>query len=1035
MLRMIDPGRRRGWNIADFALHHGKVVILAVAGMCLMGFYALSTLPSGIYPDVAFPRIVVIAERGEEGVESMMIGVTRPIEEAVNAIPGLKRVRSKTIRGASEFSLDFLPTANMQDALSQSRARVSQAVSDMPDINLTIEQQTPSVFPVISFNVALDKSTAKAPIDDPAALNDWAQVELKPRFTRLPDVFMVSVQGAQTRQVIVEVDPAKLSSASLSMDDVVNALRDANAVGAVGMLERDYRQFQLLVSGELKSLDEIGAVPVAMRGGAPILLSDVAKVSLGAADRTSVVTGNGDDAVVLSIFMRFGGKVTNLSDSVTRTLDQVQPLLPPGVSIHPVYDQAHLVRESLAGVRDAIGIGMLLAIGVLWVFLRSMRLTLIAGITIPISILGTFALMSLLGESLNLMSLGGIAVAVGLIIDDAIVVVENIARRLLVEKDRRAAAVDGVREIFGAVVGSSLTTIVVFIPLVLLEGIVGQFFRALALALAVGIAVSMVISLTLTPLMCASALGPRPSDGASAAWMDSFAARIGNGVRYALVHRLAFTLALAVLLLGAGFIAAKQETGFLPEMDEGGYVLDYTMPVGASLGETDRNCRAIEKILRETPDVASFSRRTGAELGFFATEQFSGDFLIGLKPKSQRRDGAEISEELRSRINTEIPQIEISFVQIMQDTINDLAGNASPIEVKVFGTDYHRIQSTAEKVAAVMEKIPGIVDVSSGVSFGSPEITWNVDRVAASRAGLDASSINERMRAALLGVEATKLRRGERLLPVLVRYPDGWRRNEGWLQELPIANAAGRAIPISSVAHIEEKLSANELSRENQQPVVSVESNITGGDLGGISRKLSAALASIPLPAGVRFEIAGQIESQAEAFRNLLLVLGLGCGLVWLLLVAQFRSYRLPLIIFLTVPPSQIGALLALRLTGTPLNISSFMGMIMLVGLVVKNGIIFIEYTAQLREEGMATLEEALSVAARVRLRPILMTSLAAIFALLPLAFNLGSGAELQRPLAIAVIGGLSVSTVFTLLIVPIAHSWLGEPSRERVQP
>lgn len=1019
-----------GGGVAAFALRHRKAITLCILGLCAWGAAAVFYLPEGIYPDVAFPRIVVIAERGEESVENMLVAVTRPIEDAVNAVPGLKRVRSKTIRGASELSLDFLPSADMRDGLSQTRARVATALSEISGVATTIEQQTPSVFPVISFNVSFDPALGKEPVRDLGALLEWTRIVLKPRLSRLPEVFLVTVQGAETRQITVEADPARLAAAHVGLDDLVKALKGGNDVQAVGILERDYKQFQLLASHELRSIQDIEEIPIASKDGKTMPLRNLARVSLGLADRTTVVTGDGKDSVIVSLFMRFGGKVIDLSDRVGETLEELAPALPPGVTLRPVYDQAHLVRESIAGVRDAIVIGIGLAVAVLWVFLGSWRTTLIAAVSIPISVLGTFAIMSVFGESLNLMSLGGVAVAIGLIIDDAIVVVENIARRLRSNERRTRAIIEATQEILGAVVGSSLTTVVVFLPLIFLEGIVGQFFRALALALAVGILVSMVVSLTLTPVLAAGRLGPRAGETTGRRWMDQLAGFYESWAIRALKRPVLAALILVIVILLGAFGSFHQATGFLPEMDEGGVVLDYTMPVGTSLGETDKNCRKIEAILKNTPGVGSFSRRTGAELGFFATEQFTGDFLVGLKSRGEREEeSAEIVDTLRERIAREVPQIEISFVQVMQDTINDLAGNPAPIEVKVFGNDYASIQRTADDVASRMEKVRGVVDVTSGVSFGSPEMTYRIDAPAAGRLGLASAEVESQLRTALLGEEATKLRRADTLMPVVVRYPDSIRRDVGWLARLPIATAAGKMIPASLVSTIEEKININELARENQQPVVSVEANISGTDLGSAAAAIRKSLETIPHARDIRFELGGQVQSQEMAFRNLLLVLGLAVGLVFVLLVIQFRSFRLPFIIFLTLPPSQIGGLLLLRLTGTPLNISSIMGLIMLVGLVVKNGIIFIEYAAQLRLEGVPTLAEALATAGRVRLRPILMTSLTAIIALLPLALNLGSGAELQRPLAIAVIGGLSVSTLFTLFIVPVVHLLLGEPA------
>jgi CzcA family heavy metal efflux pump len=1026
--------------IPAYALHHKKAIIFIILGLCLLGLYSIYSLPSGIYPDVAFPRIAVIAERGEDSVENMLIGVTKPLEEAVNAVPGLTRVRSRTIRGGSELSLDFSEKTDMTEALSQTRARVSALLPDLPSgLTTTIEQQTPSVFPVISFNVTLDASRATGLIRDGADLDLWAKNDLKPRLSRLTDVYMVTVQGSQTSQIIVEPDPRRLAESNLNIVDLTNSIGEANVIGAVGVLERDYRQYQLLASNELTSIDNISSLPVVTRSGKTIHVRDVARVYRGLADRNSSVTGNLQEAVVVSLFMRFNGKVTSLSDLMQETIDEITPKLPPGVSITPVYNQADLVRESLSGVRDAIIVGMILAIMVLWAFLSSWRITLVAGISIPLSVLITFAIMSALGQSLNLMSLGGIAVAIGLIIDDAIVVVENVSRHFMLSRDRLRSVIEGTREITGAVVGSSLTTVVVFIPLVYLEGIVGQFFRAMAITLTVGILVSMVVSLTLIPIISSGErLGPHEKEKTSRKWMEYIAAFYEKNIRRMLMQPWKTAGAILLTAIIGLLLVMNQSTGFLPSMDEGGFVLDYDMPVGTSLSETDKNCRKIEEILTQVPEVRSYSRRTGMELGFFVTEQYTGDFLVSLKPlKDRDRSSNEIIDEVRQRILKEVPQIAVSFVQIMQDTINDLSGSSAPLEVKIFGNDYRVIQDLSANAIKIMEEVAGVVDIEPGVSYGSPEITYEINADAVSRAGLTSQDVENQLRTALLGEEATRLRRNNYLIPVVVRYADSIRKDPTWVSQIPLADSTGRTVPASLVSKIREAINVNELSRENQQPLVSLQANISGRDLGSVASELSAKLAKLELPSGVRVELGGAITSQKKAFKNMMMVLVIAIGLVFLLLVIQFRSYRLPLVIFFTIPFSQIGALLALRLTNTELNISAWMGLIMLVGLVVKNGIILIEYTAQLRDQGIATLSEALAVAGRTRLRPVLMTSMTAIIALFPLALNIGSGAELQRPLAIAVIGGLSVSTLFTLVVIPVAHLLVDEPehrSQNRIE-
>ncbi|MFO1054628.1 MAG: efflux RND transporter permease subunit [Planctomycetota bacterium] len=1002
--------------------HHRRALFVLLALGLVGGVFAVQHSARAIYPGVAFPRIVVIAERGEQPVQAMLAEVTRPMERAL-VVPGLTRVRSKTVRGASELSLDFAEDTDMLEALSEVRARVAQA--GLPgDVELVIERQTPAVFPVLSVNV-IPGEAQRADAVARAELAEWIELELAPRLSRLPDAFRVTVQSGDTREFVFEVDPLALAAARLDVLDVEQALRSANQVAAVGLSSTESLQYQLLVDGRFRSVDEVTGLAIAREGADPILLGSLGRVIETTATRSMIVTGGGADGVVVSVMLRDGGKVTDLSRDVTRVLDEIAPGIPFGGRIEPVYDQAQLVEASIDGVRDAIALGALLSIVVIALFLADWRMTLVASVAVPVSVLLTIALFPLIGESLNLMSLGGLAVAIGLIIDDSIVVVENVARRRHLDPDRSGFHVvcEATGEVFGAIVGSSLTTVVVFLPLVLLPGVVGQFFRSLSLALGVSIVVSMVISLVYAPLMLASPwLLPRPGVRARRLMtrlQDGYARMVGWSLRRPLG-----TIAILLTLLMLGMAGVRGiGSDFLPQMDEGGFVLDYTLPVGTSLLDTDATCRRIESILRETDEVASFSRRTGAELGFFATEQFTGDMLVGLKPRSHREhDVFEVIDGLRERFAHEVPQAEVEFVLVMADTIADLEGNPEPIEVKILGAEYPVLQDFANAVADRIGHLPGVVDVANHVSFGSPELTWRPDPVRAAAAGLTTESIAAQMRAQRLGSVATRVQQGDRFLDLRVRYPSPWRNEveiDGDGPDAFVTTRDGKRVPLRSVASFERRLAENELERENQVPMVRVTAKVAGTDLGSASAAVAAAVAGLPRPAGVRFEMDGTIRSQERAFDRMLIVFALGSGLVFLLLVVQFRSLRLPAVLFLALPFGQVGGLLALRMTGITLNIGSGMGLIMLVGLVVKNGIILIEHAQQRRREGLDE-REAITAAARVRLRPILMTTLAAIAGLLPLALGFGAGAELQRPLAVAVIGGLVVSTAFALWIVPL---------------
>ncbi|MEZ6015044.1 MAG: efflux RND transporter permease subunit [Planctomycetota bacterium] len=1018
---------------------------MLLALLVLAGVDAVSRSARSLFPAVAFPRIAVIAEIGEAPVTGVMIALTRPIEQAVAAVPGLARVRSKTVRGASELSLDFDPRTDMREALSLVRARVASA-NLPPETQVIIERQTPSLFPVFSFNVLPSEADANDPVAR-ARLAEWVELDVAPRLARLADAFQVSVQSGDTREYVFEADPLALAQAGLDLTAIEDALSAANRVEAVGRASTEGLQYQLLVDGRLRTVAELEAVAVVRDGAAPLRLAELGKVVEATVERTMIVTGGGRDGVVVNLFLREGGLVTRLSTEARAILTEVTAQLPTGVRMEPVYDQAGLVNASIEGVQDAIALGALLSVIVIALFIGSWRITLVAGLAIPLSVLLTIAVFPLLGQSLDLMSLGGLAVAIGLVIDDAIVVVENVARRRAQRPDATLfeAVAHGAGEVVGAIVGSSLTTVVVFLPLVLLEGVVGQFFRSLSLALGLSIVMSMFVSLIFSPLMLLlPGLAPR-ANVAPRRWMEALQRGYGRAVERLCGHPGLVACALVVTLLVGGTALPGLQTGFLPEMDEGGFVLDYTLPVGTSLAETDANCRRIEAVLRETPEVVSFSRRTGAELGFFATEQFTGDFLVGLTDRSARaRTVFEVMDGLRERFARELPQAEVEFVQIMQDTIADLAGNPEPIEVKLLGADYATLQECADRVEAALEHVPGLVDVANHVSFGSPELTWRPYPDRAALAGLTTASIAREVGAQRLGHVATAVQERDRFVDVRVRLAPRWASDEradapgpavflrpaaqDALSAFGGANGDAATVPLSALATFTRALAENELERENQVPLVRVTAAVSGRDLGAVAQDVERVVSGVPRDASIRVELGGQVASQGRAFENLLVVFGLGIGLVFLLLVTQFRSIRLSLVLFLALPFGLLGGLLALRLTGVALNISSGMGLIMLVGLVVKNGIILIEYAQELRREGRAE-RDAVIEAARVRLRPILMTTCAAIAGLAPLALGVGAGAELQRPLAIAVIGGLSVSAAFSLVVVPLGCIFLARGS------
>ena len=1019
-------------RIAGAVLRHSAAVHLAAALLTLGGIWALLTLPAGIYPEVTYPRIVVLAKGGTFEADEMTVAVTRTLEQAVSGVLGLQRIRARTVRGATELSLDFRPKADMEFALSQVQGRLAAAQPGLPaGLELSAERLTPSVFPMLQYELTGA---------DPLVLRDLAEFTVAPRLAGVRDVGSVEVQGGRVREISVQLDPERLVAEGVSVMQVAGAIGAGDQAEAAGRVDRGYRQYAIVVSGLTNTPEAVGRIVVKTAGDRQVRVADLGTVGYGAEDLFQIVSGNGRPAALVNISRQPNGNTLDLQASVRAALDSIRPVLPAGVRLEPVYDQAALVRESLTSVRDAMLLGGALAILVLLLFLGELRTTLAAGLSLPLTVAITFLGIALAGDSLNLMSLGGVAVAIGIIIDDAVVVVENIERRLARHPGEPAHQVvrEATDEIVGPVAASTITTIVVFLPLGLLSGVVGEFFRSFAIALAVAVLLSLLLAMTVIPSLVAGwALrrGERPSGDTARrrGWLripklplDALEHRYARAIGWMLARRrVAAAVAVGLLLLAVG-LSRVMGTGFLPEMDEGGFILDYRAPAGGALAETDRQVRVLEEILRADPDVQAFTRRTGSELGFAATAPNTGDFTVLLKPRGHRAASVyEVIDRIRSEAEARAPAVEVEFVQLMQDVIGDLAGSPEPVELKLFSRDQRAAERAAVAVARAVEPVPGLVDLFDGVQGDNPELRVELDPARVARLGLSTSDVGAQAKAALFGTEGGSAREPDRLVPIRVRLPDSARYDPEVLRRVPIVGPSGW-LPLGELGEVRDTGSASELRRENLRPYVAVTGRTSGRSLGSVMRDVTARVRRVTLPAGVSLEIGGQYASQRAAFRELLGVLALAVGAVLLVLVAQFGSLRGPLAIVLAIPLGLTGALAALAATGVPFNVSSFMGVILLVGLIVKNGILLLDAAHAAADAG-ATPEEALARAGRTRLRPILMTTLCTLAGLVPLALGLGAGAELQRPLALAVIGGLVVSTLVTLLVVPVFLEIFGE--------
>ncbi len=1010
-------------DIGRFATRNATAIVFITAALCIAGIYAALQMPSSVFPQTNFPRCVILVDNGVMPADEMMATITRPIEEAMKDIPGAMSVRSATGRGSAEVNVFFNWQVDMQQSELYVNSRLAQIRSSLPTTaTAVIWRLTFSAFPIIGVSLT-------SPTRDITSLWETARYDIKPRFLRVPGVARVDLVGGRTPEYHVIVDPLRLSAAHLGLADVSDALVRNNLVSPTGMHEEDHTLYLTVVDGRVHGINEIEQVTVAVVNGRPLRVKDFARVERQREPVFNVVTADGVDAVLLNVRSQPDGSTLDIADSLKLEISALRRELPPDMKLAFFYDQSLLVRDSVRGVWEAILFGLVLSVFIIFFFLRNGGITLTAIVVIPVTVLITLVAMRMAGASFNLMTLGGIAAAVGLVIDDTIVVVEAIYARIASGLPRLDAIHLAVGEIFRPLIGSTLTPVVVFIPLAFLEGITGVFFRALALTMAVALLTSLVLAMTLTPSLAAWSLSDRQHPGEHRAPGDRDGGFILRrvvrlyeiSVRFALRHR-CMALAVCGLVLGVGLVLYGQlESDFLPPMDEGGFVIDYHTPYGTSLTETNRQLLQAEEILRATPEVESYSRRTGARLALAIAEPHTGDFLVKLKP-DRGRHTQEVISELRSRFHVAVPGVEWDFPGILTDLIGDLTWSPKPIEVKLLSTDVELLKRKGPELAEQLKGVKGVVDVFDGLAYTGPTLSLKVRSLTSERFGLTASDIAGAVNTAMLGQLASNVLEGDRVVGIRVRVDAANIEDVASIRELPIRTRGGDLVKLSQVADVVETPGQLELRREDLRQDIAVTARLDGRDLGSAMAEIRTRLgADRSLPAGT-LEFGGLYQQQQESFRNLLVVLIMAILLVFTVLLLEFGSFREPVAIVFGAVLALFGTIAALWLTGTTLNVVSFLGAIIGVGIVAKNGILMLDLFGQMHTSS-TDVAEALVQSGRRRLRPVLMTSFAAALGMLPLAYGVGSGADMLKPLAIAVIGALCFSVLLSLIATPVLFS------------
>ncbi|HEY2798840.1 MAG TPA: efflux RND transporter permease subunit [Thermoanaerobaculia bacterium] len=995
----------------------GPAVFLLVAVLAAAGVWTVGRLPSAIFPTVTFPRIKVIAEIGEEPAAQMIPAVTRPLEEAVLRVPGIERVTSTTTRGAVELGAEFAWSTDMRLALTRVQAELERIKPELPgQTRVEAEWMNTAIFPILGYALTSDTRS-------PAQLRELADFTLKPELNQIPGVSQVQVQGGTRREFQVRLDPGRLAGRRIPPSAVVDAIRRNDTVLSAGLVESNHELYLALVTGKPRGLEQLSRIAVPVPGGVPVTLGDLGTVS--AADAVTYVRTTADrkPAVLINIVRQPDASTLAVAAGVDRLLRERPDLLPKDVRWSTFYDQAEFVRESVGGVRDAILIGVALAALVLLLFLRSWKIAAIAVATIPVTVAIVLFGLGVTGQTLNLMTLGGIAAAIGLVADDAIVVVENIARHAE-ERVSEDPSLSGLAEVLPGLTGSSLSTIVIFLPFALLSGVAGAFFRPLALTMGIALAVSYALSALAVPL-AASRLHVGVGRQARAA-REASPPRIAG---FFIAHPSIALAILLALLAGGVLLYGAIESDFLPEMDEGSIVLDYWTPAGTSLTDTSQILGQVEKIIAGLPDVATYSRRTGTQLGFFVTEPNTGDYVIRLKPRGKRRPIGEVIGDLRAKIAASEPSLRADFGQVLEDAIGDLTGGEpQPVDVRIYGEDQAVLQQKARAAAKIVAGVSGVKDVFDGITIAGPNLVVEGRPDALARFGLTAESLHAEVEPALMGTVAGNIRLGERLYDIRVfSRPSA---DLSRLSELPVPVSGGALVPLSELAAVTTGPAEAEIHRENLRTYVGVTGRLSGRSLGGAIAEIRGRLAgALPLPTGMSIRYAGLYEQQQTSFKGLLGVLFGGLLLVAIILLFEFGDWRAPfltVLVALAVLTSVLGSLLV---TGMTLSVSSFVGAIMMVGIVGEKAVFLIQDAREELRRGMP-VREAWAEASRKRLRAVLMTIFATAFALAPLALALGEGSQLQQPLAIAVIGGFVLSSPLVLLILPALYCWLDPRGR-----
>jgi len=997
----------------SFFTSHKNALSVVIAVILLGGGFTYSILQTSLFPEITFPKIKIIADAGQQPVDQMMMTVTRPLELAIKKVPDLKVIRSSTSRGSCEISafMDWKADIN----LSQQRieAKISEIRSSLPaELEIAVERMNPSILPVIGYTL---EGKGRSPIE----LKYLANYTIKPFLSQVEGVSEIRIIGGKEKEYWVELNISKISSLGLTPEIIKNTLNETGFVRSNGYLN-DYRMLYLTITDALgRNKTELENLVVSNTGKRVILMKDISTIEIREAKEYIKINANGKESLLIAVIKQPNANLIELTEKMRTKLIDLQKTLPSDIVIKPYYIQADFVNGSIRSVTDSLWIGLILAIIVAILFLRSLKASATILFTIPVTICLTLIVLYSMGQTLNIMTLGAIAAAIGLIIDDAIVVVEQIQRTHEEHPFEKSSTLvqKAIRFLFPAMVGSSLSTIVIFLPFMLMTGVAGAYFKVMTNAMIVTLVCSFFVTWMLLPVVYLL-LSPRSAKTAAhLSKKGSHEVKSQKWVSY-FIHRPAISLTFMVLLaLSIFYVFPRLETGFLPEMDEGSIVLDYRSPPGTSLEETDRILRNVEKILVTIPEVETYSRRTGTEMGFFITEPNKGDYLIQLK-KDRSRTTEEVIGDIRSRVEVSQPALKIDFGQVIGDMLGDLMESVKPIEVKIFGNDRRKLEEMSRKVASIVAKIEGVEDVSDGIIAAGPYVNVLPDNTKLSQFGITSANLQYQLQTALEGNVVGSIQDREQFTNIRLLYPGNRTLDINGIKNLQISMPNGKLKPIEQLATVKLIAGDVEINRENLQNMGVVSARLSGKDLGSAINEIRNEVSTqITLPQGYSIVYGGAFAEQQKSFDELLIILITASLLVFCIILVLFKEFRIAFTILLIAVLGISGSYLALFLTNTPLNVGSYTGLIMIVGIIGENAIFtFLQYKeARLK----MNVDDSIVYAISTRLRPKLMTALGAIIALMPIALGIGAGAQMHQPLAIAIIGGFLVAMPMLLIVLP----------------